>query len=344
MHSPLPYSIFGKIGKDIAYRYEIQNESGFKMNVSNYGATILSLEIPDKNGKPIDIVWGFDSLQEYDLHMGYVGGIVGRSANRIANGKFDLNGKAVQLTCNENGHHLHGGFKGFNKVFWEMIAHRANQIVLSYLSQDGEEGYPGNLTTQVTYTLSESNSLQIEYKASCDQSTPINLTSHPYFNLSGSNNILKHNLQINADCFLPTNEQNLPSGILQEVTNTPFDFRNGKLVGANWEGNEQIQKSKGYDHSFVLNKKEGALSFAAKLFDPVSKNTMEVWTNEPAVHLYTANLGKQIWKGKVGKLYPMHGALCLETQHFPNSPNETAFPSTILKPGEIFNSITEYRF
>jgi aldose 1-epimerase len=324
--------------------YTLTNASGMTVKITNYGGIVTSLQVPDKNGKFDDVVLGFDTLDQYLEGHPYFGALVGRYGNRIAKGKFTLNGTEYQLAANNGENHLHGGIKGFDKVVWnaEMVKKENEMgVKLSYLSKDGEEGYPGNLTAVVTYVLTNDNELIINYKAETDKPTPVNLTHHSYFNLKGAGNgdILGHLLTIDADRFTPVDEGLIPTGELKSVKDTPMDFTVPKAIG------ERIDQVKGgYDHNYVLNGWDGSLRLAAKVVEPLSGREMEVWTTEPGLQFYTGNFLDGTITGENGKVYNKHYGFCLETQHFPDSPNKPGFPSTILEPGEKYTHTTIYRF
>ncbi len=338
-------SSFGKTKQDQPVDlYTLTNTNGMTVKITNYGGIVTSLQVPDKNGQLEDVVLGFDSLDKYLEGHPYFGAVVGRYGNRIAKGKFTLNGTEYQLAANNGENHLHGGIKGFDKVVWNAeIVKKENEvgIKLSYLSKDGEEGYPGNLSVGVIYTLTKNNELKIQYEAETDKPTPVNLTHHSYFNLKGAGNgdILGHLMTISADRFTPVDEGLIPTGELKSVKDTPMDFTVLKAIG------ERIDRVKGgYDHNYVLNDRDGSLKRAAKVVDPVSGRVMEVRTTEPGLQFYTGNFLDGTITGKNGKVYHKHYGFCLETQHFPDSPNKPEFPSTILKPGEKYTHTTIYRF
>lgn len=341
---------FGKnrFGDDVKL-FTLTNENGLRARIMNHGGTIVSLETPDKTGKPADIVLGHDTAAEYVQQTPYFGCVVGRFANRIKNGKFTLDGKEYTLARNNGPNALHGGLRGFDKVVWaaEIIA-ADNAIRLTYVSADGEEGFPGEVKTVMTYTLTDVNGLKIDYTAESTKATPYNITNHSYFNLAG-HNAGCHGAQImmiHADTFLPTDETAIPTGEAAPVAGTPFDFRRPHAIGERIDADdEQLRFGNGYDHNFCLNKKtEGELSFCARAEDPVSGRVMEVFTTEPGVQFYAGNFLDGTLEGKGGCRYVRRGGFCLETQHYPDSPNQPQFPSTILRPGEIFRSQTVYRF
>jgi aldose 1-epimerase len=329
--------------------YTLTNNHGVVAKITNYGATVTEIHTPDKNGKMADVVLGFDNLKDY---MGpgnpFFGTIAGRYANRIARGKFTLNGKEYTLATNNGPNHLHGGIKGFDKKVWRAAPLPSNNgpsLALTCVSADGEEGYPGTLTTTVTYTLTNDNGLRIDYRATTDKPTVLNLTNHSYFNLHGSGSgkdILDHVLMLNADNYTPVDDTLIPTGEIKSVKGTIFDFTSPKPIGqdiAKTPGNPN-----GYDHNFVLNGKDGEVKLCAKVSDPDTGRTMEVWTSQPGVQLYTGNFLKGDASVIGGKPYTKHYAFCLETQHFPDSPNHPSFPSTTLNPGQTFTSTTIYKF
>ncbi|MBI1767103.1 MAG: galactose mutarotase [Bacteroidetes bacterium] len=327
--------------------YALSNSNGVKVKVMNYGGRIVSLFVPDRNGKFDDVVLGYDSLDQYLTGNLYFGAMIGRYGNRIAKGKFSLNGKEYHLALNNGANALHGGLAGFHGVFWKIIPQKENSLQMSYRSADGEEGYPGNLNVTVTYTLTDKNELIIDYEAKSDQETVINLTHHSFFNLAGAGNgdILNHELTINSNEFTPVDSTLIPTGEIRNVKGTAFDFniphKIGELIN---QTDEQLRFGKGYDHNWVLNKKGNELSLATKVTEPLSGRTMEVWTTEPGLQFYSGNFldGKDVGKGN--KPYQFRSAFCFEAQHFPDSPNHPDFPSTILKQGETYKQRTIYKF
>lgn len=327
-------------GKKV-YLFTLTNKKGTEIKITNYGGVVTSWKVADKNGNIASIVLGFDSLKGYQIPPPYFGAIIGRYGNRIANGKFKLEGKEYTLATNNGKNHLHGGNKGFDKVVWDVspLEDSISSITLNYLSKDGEEGYPGNLKVSVKYTLTDADELLIEYNAETDKATPVNLTNHSYFNLTGdvNNTILNHTLMINADKYTPVDTTLIPTGEIKDVTSTPFDFKNFKLIGTDID-----KVPGGYDHNFVLNKSGNGLQRAAVLFDSTSGRQLEVFTTEPGLQFYSGNFLDGTLKTSDGKPINKHTALCLETQHFPDSPNQPAFPSTILKPGEKYHTLTKY--
>lgn len=327
--------------------YTLKNNSGATMSVINYGGIITSLLVPDKDGNLIDVVLGFDSLQAYEKRNPFFGALVGRYGNRIGGGKFTLDGKEYDLVKNNNGNHLHGGTKGFDKVIWnveEVSSDEGVAIRLSYLSKDMEEGYPGNLDVKVVYTLTHDNTVKFDYEATTDKKTIVNLTQHTYFNLKGGNgDILDHMMRINADKFVPVNEGLIPVGELRPVENTPMDFRKPTRIGERINADdEQIRFGRGYDHTWVLNG-EG-LKLAAEVYAEASGIEMTVHTTEPGVQFYTGNFLDGSLTGKNNVVYHQRTGFCLETQHFPDSPNQKNFPSVVLNPGEKYATTTTYKF
>jgi aldose 1-epimerase len=330
--------------------YTLTNSHGIEVQVINFGATITSIQVPDRNGKNADIALGFDNLDGYLENKPYFGALVGRYANRIANGKFTLDGHEYTLAKNNGPNSLHGGIKGFNKVVWTAEPFHNQQgmgVHLSYLSKDGEEGYPGNLKVKVTYTLTEKNELVIDYEATTDKATPINLTQLSYFNLAGEGNgdVLAHVLQLNADHFTPVDKNLIPTEEIQSVKGTPLDFTQPTAIGARInDPYEQLVIAHGYDHNFVVNRKDDSLQFAARVREPKSGRVLEAYTTQPGIQLYTGNFLDGTVVGKHGHAYKQREALCLETQHYPDSPNHPGFPSTILRPGKTFHSKTVFKF
>jgi aldose 1-epimerase len=335
-------------GQGVA-QYTLTNSRGTTMKVINYGGIITSLSVPDRNSNFGDIVLGYDSLNGYVKANPYFGALIGRYGNRIAKGKFKLDGKVYSLAVNNGENHLHGGVKGFDKVFWnieEQPTENGAALKLTYQSKDGEEGYPGNLAAEVVYTLTDGNELRIDYKATTDKKTIVNLTQHTYFNLAGGkSDILSHDLVLNADKFLPVDKTLIPTGKLQDVTGTPFDFRKATLIGKRInDKNEQLKFGNGYDHCWVLNPPKEGLTQAAILYDSASGREVTVFTTEPGIQFYSGNFLDGSIKGKAGTVYNFRTGLCLETQHFPDSPNKPGFPSVVLNPGETYSSQTIYRF
>jgi len=343
-------SEFGKMpdGQTIDL-YTLNNSSGMQVAITNYGGRIVSLTVPDRNGKMDDIVLGFDDLAGYLGNNPYFGALIGRYANRIGGAEFTLDGKEYHLAANDGPNSLHGGLKGFDKVVWKAHevpgAHPA--LELTYLSKDGEENYPGNLKVKVVYTLMGNNALQIDYSATTDKDTVLNLTNHSYFNLSGQGNgdILKTQMMINASQFTPVDANLIPTGEIRTVEGTPFDFRKVTAIGERINGDdEQLKLGKGYDHNFVLDRNGHGLQLAARAVDSDSGRVLEVLTTQPGIQLYTGNFLDGTIHGKGGKVYGHRSAFCLETQHFPDSPNKPKFPSTELKPGQTYHETTTFKF
>lgn len=341
---------FGKLEDGATvFIYTLRNRSGLEIKITNYGGALVSLRTPDRRGRMADIVLGYEDPGGYVADKSYFGGLIGRYANRIAQGKFTLNGIEYQLSKNNGVNHLHGGTRGFNHAVWqarEVARTDGVALELTYLSKDGEEGYPGNLAVTATYVLTDANELRIEYAASTDKETVVNLTHHSYFNLAGAGagDILLHELKINADRFTPVDDTLIPTGEIKTVRGTPFDFTSAIAIGSRiTQADQQLVRGKGYDHNFVLNKKGHELSLAASVYEPSSGRALEMWTTEPGMQLYTGNFLDGV-RGKSGKIYNLHGGFCLEAQHFPDSPNQPKFPSTVLKPGEHYSQTTVYRF
>ena len=331
--------------------YTLKNTRGMEARITNYGGIVVSLTAPDRNGKFADVVLGYNDLDTYMLPpFPYFGAIVGRYGNRIAKGRFTLDGVEYKLAINNGENSLHGGIKGFDKVVWtarEQKTGAGPALVLNYLSKDGEEGYPGNLRTTVVYTLTNNNELKIDYTATTDKDTVINLTHHSYFNLAGEGNgdILNHNLVLRAESFIPTDAGSIPTGEIRSVAGTPFDFRKANTIGERINNDDQQLKfGNGYDHTWVINGHMGVLRQAAVVYEPTTGRQMEVWTTEPGVQFYTGNFLDAAIIGKSGKPYPRRTGLCLETQHYPDSPNEPKFPTTTLRKGATYRSTTIYRF
>ncbi len=333
--------------------YTLKNKAGMTVKVTNYGAIITSIQVPDKAGKLGDVVLGYDSVEGYmnAVDKPYFGAVVGRYGNRIAKGKFELDGQTYTLSVNNGPNSLHGGIIGFDKVVWKADYRQdKNEIELTYHAKDKEEGYPGNLNVSVTYQLKDDNELLITYKATTDKATPVNITQHTYFNLKGegSGDILGHELMLNADKYTPVDETLIPTGELPAVKGTPFDFTKAKAIGKDiGEKNEQLTFGGGYDHNWVLNRSEvdkGKMILAAKVVEPTTGRVLEVRTTESGVQFYCGNFLDGRLTGKSGKPYVHRGGFCLETQHYPDSPNQKNFPSTILKPGQEYHTQTSFRF
>ncbi len=341
---------FGKLADGTTVDiYTLRNRNGVQVEITNYGGAVVSIKTPDRRGQMADIVLGYSDLSGYVADTSYFGALIGRYANRIAQGKFTLNGVEYQLAQNNGVNHLHGGVRGFNKVVWYAIELNLRDGVLlqlAYVSKDKEEGYPGNLSVIATYMLTDANDLRIVYTATTEKETVVNLTHHSYFNLAGAGagDVLNHQLKINANGFTPVDETLIPTGELKTVKGTPFDFSRATAIGSRInKADEQLIRGKGYDHNFVLNKKGHELSLAASVYEPSSGRAMEMWTTEPGMQLYTGNFLDKV-HGKAGKIYNYRGGFCLEAQHFPDSPNKPSFPSTVLKPGQRYTQTTVYKF
>ncbi|HEX2271634.1 MAG TPA: aldose epimerase family protein [Pyrinomonadaceae bacterium] len=313
--------------------YKLTNRHGVEVSITNYGGTVTSIKVPDREGVFGDVVLGYETIDEYRRNSGYFGALIGRHANRIARGKFTLNGVAYQLAQNNGANHLHGGNHGFDKRVWRATETAENVLHLEYFSEDGEENYPGNLTVDVDYSLTDQNELRIEYHATADKDTIVNLTNHSYFNLACGGDILGHELMLNADAFTPVSEDLIPTGEIAPVENTIMDFRTARPIG-----------SGGYDHNFVLRGWDGSIRSVARLRDPSSGRVMEVLTTEPGIQFYSGNFLDGSVKGKHGVAYQQYAGLCLEAQHFPDAPNHPNFPTTVLRAGEQYHQLTVYRF
>ena len=343
---------YGKTdGGEAVALYKLRNAHGAEATITNYGGILISLKVPDRNGKFDDVVLGLGDFVSYlSKNSPYLGALIGRYGNRIAKGRFTLNGVEYKLAVNNGENHLHGGIKGFDKVVWtghEVKTKAGPAVVLTYLSKDGEEGYPGNLNVKVIYTLTNNNELRIDYSATTDKDTVTNLTHHSYFNLAGEGNgdILNHLVTINADQFVPTDAGSIPTGELRKVAGTPFDFLKATAIGARInQDDEQLKFGNGYDHTWVINGVSGKLRLAATAYEQKSGRLMQVWTTEPGVQFYTGNFLDGTLTGKSGKVYQRRFGFCFETQHYPDSPNQPSFPTTTLKKGATYKSTTIYRF
>jgi aldose 1-epimerase len=330
--------------------YTLTNAADMEVAITNFGGTVVSIKTPDRTGNFADVVLGFDTFDGYLNNTPFFGVVVGRYGNRIAKARFTLDGHEYRLAPNDNGNTLHGGLQGFDKRLWkakDVSTKEVPAIQLTYLSKDGEEGFPGNLSVTVTYSLTPKNELKIDYSATTDKDTVLNLTNHSYFNLAGQGegDILSHLMMIHAEQFTPVDATLIPTGKLQSVAGTPLDFRQPTAMGARIDASDpQMKFGRGYDHNFVLNPKDGALILAARVTEPSSGRVLEVLTTQPGVQFYTGNFLDGSVRGKAGKVYPRRSAFCLETQHFPDSPNQSQFPTTVLKPGEHFQSTTVFRF
>jgi len=333
---------WGTVDGKSVYLYTLVNDKGDTVTITNYGGTVTSFVTPDKNGKYSSVIIGFDSLAPYLQHPPYFGALIGRYGNRIGDAKFSLDGTVYHLAANDGKNTLHGGIKGFDKVIWDATIPNDTvpSLTLKYLSKDGEEGFPGNLNVTVTYTLTNDDGLKIEYDAETDKPTPVNLTNHSYFNLSGdvSNSILGETLMIDADSITPVDSTLIPTGKITAVKGTPFDFTSPKKIGKDF-----ADVKGGYDHNFVLNRKGSSLEKVASLSDSISGRTMDVYTTQPGLQFYTGNFLDGTFKNRGNQPITLHSALAMETQHFPDSPNKPNFPSTTLKPGEKYHEVTVYK-
>ncbi len=328
-------------GREVSL-FTLTNANDMEVQITNYGGIVTAIRTSDRNGNMDNVVLGFDSLKKYTAGTPYFGALIGRYGNRIADGQFTLDGKEYQLPQNDGDNHLHGGEKGFDKVLWDAQPQDDGSLKLTYLSEDGEQGYPGNLNVAVIYTLTDENELKIEYEATTDKATPVNLTNHSYFNLSGhpDSTILGHELKINAAQYTPVDDELIPTGEIKDVAGTPFNFTDFNEIGARID-----QVEGGYDHNWVLNRSsDDSLFHAATLYDDISGRELKVMTTEPGLQFYSGNFLDGSMQGPDGAPFVQHAALCLETQHFPNSPNEPDFPSTILRPTEIYQTTTIYKF
>jgi aldose 1-epimerase len=323
--------------------YTLTNTLGFEVSVTNYGGAVTSLKTPDRYGNFGEIVLGFETLDEYVQNPRYFGALIGRHANRIARGRFSLDGVEYHLPCNNGANHLHGGFKGFDKRVWD-VRESEKSLHLTYFSKDGEEGYPGNVRTGVDYTLLD-NELRVDYRATTDRDTIVNLTNHSYFNLRGDGTILGHQLVLNADSFTPVSKDLIPSGEIRPVEGTPMDFRKGKAIGVQIRDDyEQLGFTGGYDHNFVLNDYDGSLRFAGRVYESSTGRVLEVLTTQPGMQFYSGNFLDGTLVGKNRVTYVKYAGLCLEPQHFPDAPNHSSFPSTVLRAGEEYKQTTVFRF
>lgn len=324
----------------------LQNANGMSLTVLPRGGIIQHLNVPDRDGNLDDVVLGFDAAADYEIEHPYFGALIGRYGNRIAGGRFSLDGSDYVLACNNGPNHLHGGNRGFDRVIWSMSGAGEQTLVLQHTSPAGDEGYPGELRVSVTYSLTEDNAFRIDYAASTTEPTPVNLTSHPYFNLGGASSapIEDHVLEIRAGRYTPVDEHLVPTSEIASVTDTPMDFRRPTPIGERFDSDdEQLRIAGGYDHNWVLDDPGGGVRLAARVTHPGSGRVLEVLTSEPGLQFYSGNSLDGI-RGKSGVTYRPHSGFCLETQHFPDSPNQPGFPSTILRPGEVFESTTIYRF
>jgi len=328
--------------------YTLRNTSGAEATICNYGGLVTSLKMPDKDGKFGDVVLGYDNVAAYIKDTPYFGALIGRYGNRIAKGKFTLDGKEYTLATNNIPNALHGGVKGFDKVMWTVKSAQSAEgpsLELTYVSKDGEEGYPGNLSVKAVYTLTEDNSLKLEYTATTDKATVLNLTHHSYFNLAGKGDILNHTVMIAADKFTPVDSTLIPTGELKPVEGTPFDFRTPTTIGARiGQDDEQLKFGKGYDHNWVINKPMGQMGLMARVSEPTSGRVLEVTSDEPGLQFYSGNFLDGTLTGKGGWVYQFRNGFCMEPQHYPDSPNQPNFPSVVLKPGATYHNTIVYKF
>jgi aldose 1-epimerase len=328
--------------------YTLRNRHGMEVKITNYGGIVVSISVPDRNGELADVVLGYDNLEGYLKESPFFGAMVGRYGNRIANAKFSLDGKEYKLPVNNGPNCLHGGLKGFDKVVWQaksLATPEGPALELSYTSKDGEEGFPGNLSVTAVYALTDDNGLKLEYTATTDKDTVVNLTQHSYFNLAGKGDILNHEVMIHADKFTPTDKNLIPTGELKPVQGTPFDFRKPTAIGARInEDDEQLKMAGGYDQNWVINKPAGKLGLMARVFEPTTGRVLEVLSTEPGMQFYTGNFLNGKITGKGGWVYKARSAFCMEPQHFPDSPNHPEFPSVVLRPGQEYHNTIIYRF
>lgn len=337
---------------DSIKQYTIKNSSGMTVKITNYGAIITSIVVPDRKGNMGDVALGYDRVEDYmnAVDKPYFGAIVGRYGNRIAKGSFSIDDQTYTLAVNNGENHLHGGVIGFDKVVWDaklISGDGYDGVEMSYTAKDGEEGYPGNLSIKITYKLTGDNEIIVDYHATTDKATPVNLTQHTYFNLKGEGNgdILGHELMLNAKKFTPVDAGLIPTGELRDVAGTPFDFTTAKAIGRDiGQENEQLTFGGGYDHNWVLDKGKEAITLAARVHEPTTGRTLEIQTTEPGIQFYCGNFLDGRLKGKAGNAYVHRGGFCLETQHYPDSPNQEKFPSTILRPGEEYTTTTVFKF
>lgn len=344
-------SVYGKTseGEEVE-SYKLKNQNGMEVDIMTYGGIISSLKVPNKEGVSEEVVLGFNNFEQYTKDNPYFGALIGRYGNRIAKAKFMLDGVEYKLAANNGSNNLHGGPEGFHRRIWTAEEAKGGDkatLKLKYVSKDMEEGFPGNLTVFVTYTLTNDNTLEVDYEATTDKKTVVNLTQHSYFNLSGdfSKKILDHEITIDADKLVPVDANLIPTGKLEDVTNTPFDFRQPKAIGKEIEAeNDQLKKGLGYDHCWVLNNQDKGFRFAASAYEPTSGRLLEVYTDEPGIQLYTGNFLDGTLPTRDGKTYEHRTGFCLETEHYPDSPNQKDFPSTVLNPGETYKSKTSFKF
>jgi aldose 1-epimerase len=346
LHAQIKKQPFGSVDGQNVDIYTLTSAKGVEARITNYGGIVVSLKTPDRSGNSADIVQGFDDIKGYLQDEPYFGAVIGRYANRIGKARFTLDGKEYKLAVNNGENALHGGVKGFDKRVWTANA-KGNSLELTYVSKDGEEGYPGTLSTKVIYTLENNGDLKIDYSATTDKDTVINLSNHSYFNLKGQGNgdILDHELTLFASRYTPVDAGLIPTGKLVPVKGTPFDFLTPHKIGERIAGSdEQLKRGLGYDHNWVIDATAGAMTKAAEVHEASTGRVLEVWTNQPGIQFYTGNFLDGTLKGKAGKVYNKRAALCLETQHFPDSPNQPKFPTVILKPGKTYHTTTIWKF
>jgi aldose 1-epimerase len=340
---------FGQTKDGIAVDlFTLRNNKGTEVGICNYGGLVIFLKVPDRNGQSGDVVLGYNNLAEYIKDSPYFGAMIGRYGNRIAKGKFTLDGKEYSLAINNGPNALHGGLTGFDKVVWEpriMATLDGPSLELLYTSKDGEEGYPGKLSVKAIYTLTEDNTLKLEYTATTDKDTVLNLTQHSYFNLAGKGDILNHQVMMPADKFTPVDSTLIPTGELKPVDGTPFDFRTPTAIGARiGQEDEQLKFGNGYDHNWVINKPMGQLGLMARVYEPTTGRVLEVWSTEPGLQFYSGNFLDGKLTGKGGWVYQFRNGFCMEPQHYPDSPNQPNFPSVVLKPGEVYKNTIIFKF
>lgn len=345
MQAQITQAVFGALpGGAAVHQFTLTNANGLVAKILDLGGIITELHAPDRNGDVADVVLGFDTVDPYLGDSPYFGALIGRYGNRIARGRFTLDGRTFQLPVNNGPNHLHGGTPGFDRVLWQAQV-RGNTLVLAYRSVDGEQGYPGTLDATVEYELTDANELVVRFSATTDQATPVNVTQHSYFNLAGGGDILAHEMMIDADRFVPIDAGSIPLGMLAPVEGTPFDFRSARPIGSRiGEADEQLRNGGGYDHCYVLNKPvQGQMTRAAHVREPQSGRVLELFTEEPGVQFYSGNFLDGTLVGK-GRTYTYRSGFCLEPQHFPDSPNQPAFPNTILRPGDTYRTESRFRF
>ena len=346
MMSPMPFGATPD-GTPV-WLYTLRNKNGMVVRIMNYGGIIQSILVPDRNGKLGDVVLGYENLNEYLTNSPYFGALIGRYGNRIAKGRFTLDGVSYQLATNNYPNSLHGGVRGFDKVIWQArpgCSDQGQALALTYVSHDGEEGYPGQLKVTAVYTLTDDNGIRLDYTATCDQDTIVNLTQHSYFNLAGQGDILGHIVQINADKFTPVDSTLIPTGEIESVDGTPFDFRKPTAIGTRiGQNDEQLKFGNGYDHNWVINHPMGELGLDARVTEPVSGRVLEVWSTEPGLQFYSGNFLDGTMTGKAGRVYQFRDAYAMEPQHYPDSPNHPNFPTVVLHPGKTYHNTIIYRF